>query len=469
MKKRIVDTNVLNGDQRSAFGKMVKYVNNPSDRSVYVLRGWAGTGKTFCVSLLVNYLLSELHYNKNWYRIAVTGPTNKSVRVIRRTSDIHDTRVSFQTIHKLLGLKEKITREGKQEFVKDPGFQPKISKIKLLIIDEVSMLNDDLFEKILKHRDNIKIICMGDPAQIPPVGKVDCIPFREDLAEEYNICTVDLKTIMRQKMDNPIISSSVKIRENISQSDSGVLPESIINDSGEGVEFLNLGVPEVRKKIPELIAKYFKSTKFQDDSEYSKVIAWRNKTVLTMNNLVRRVIYGEENVSSRILEGEKLILNSPYIIMGTVLFNTNDEFTVESFEIKSQKAKVNDLEIDLKYYETKVWFLDDNSTRHTETIEILHEDSEYDFQRVANILRNIAIQKKGKDKSWIAYYDFLREFADVSYAYCITAHKSQGSTYETSFVMEDDIETNWDVIERNRIKYTAYTRASKKLYVLKRF
>ena len=469
MKKRIVDTNVLNGDQRSAFGKMVKYVNNPSDRSVYVLRGWAGTGKTFCVSLLVNYLLSELHYNKNWYRIAVTGPTNKSVRVIRRTSDIHDTRVSFQTIHKLLGLKEKITREGKQEFVKDPGFQPKISKIKLLIIDEVSMLNDDLFEKILKHRDDIKIICMGDPAQIPPVGKVDCIPFREDLAEEYNICTVDLKTIMRQKMDNPIISSSVKIRENISQSDSGVLPESIINDSGEGVEFLNLGVPEVRKKIPELIAKYFKSTKFQDDSEYSKVIAWRNKTVLTMNNLVRRVIYGEENVSSRILEGEKLILNSPYIIMGTVLFNTNDEFTVESFEIKSQKAKVNDLEIDLKYYETKVWFLDDNSTRHTETIEILHEDSEYDFQRVANILRNIAIQKKGKDKSWIAYYDFLREFADVSYAYCITAHKSQGSTYETSFVMEDDIETNWDVIERNRIKYTAYTRASKKLYVLKRF
>lgn len=469
MKKRIVDTNVLNGDQRSAFGKMVRYVNNPSDRSVYVLRGWAGTGKTFCVSLLVNYLLSELHYNKNWYRIAVTGPTNKSVRVIRRTSDIHDTRVSFQTIHKLLGLKEKITREGKQEFVNDPGFQPKISKIKLLIIDEVSMLNDDLFEKILKHRDNIKIICMGDPAQIPPVGKVDCIPFREDLAEEYNICTVDLKTIMRQKMDNPIISSSVKIRNNVTEADPGIDPISIVNEVGEGIQFINLNNPIDRKSISEVVARYFKSKEFEDDSEYCKIIAWRNKTVATMNNIVRRTIYGEERISSKILEGEKLIANNPYIVMGTVVFNTNDEFTVKSFEIKTKKFRVEDVEEQIKFYEASVWFLDDNDTKQVEVIKILHQESEYEFIKLANILKRIAIQKKGKDKSWIKYYDFLRTFADVNFAYAISCHKSQGSTYNTTFVLEDDIDMNFDVIERNRIKYTAYTRASRKLYVLKRF
>ena len=469
MKKSIVDTSVLNGDQRAAFGKLVKYLNNPKDRSVYVLRGWAGTGKTFCVSLLVNYLLSELHYNKNWYRIAVTGPTNKSVRVIRRSSDISDPRVSSQTIHKLLGLKEKITKEGKQEFVNDPGFQPKISKIKLLIIDEVSMLNDDLFEKIIKHRENIKIICMGDPAQIPPVGKPDCIPFTEELAEEYGIVTIDLKTIMRQKLDNPIISSSVKIRENVRNLSVGIPAETIVNDTGEGIDFLNLGDPDTRKSIPNIIGNYFKSVDFQEDSEYAKIVAWRNKTVATMNNLVRRVIYGEDNVGDKILPGEKLIVNSPYIVMGMVLFNTNDEFTVKSFKIKHKRFKVEDLELYIKYYETKVWFLDDNNTKHQEVLEILHEDSEYEFRKIANILKNIAIQKKGKDKSWIEYYDFLREFADVSYAYCITAHKSQGSTYEVSFVMEDDIDMNWDVIERNRIKYTAYTRASKKLYVLKKF
>jgi len=51
-KTKTVDTSILNGDQRLAFGKLVNYVRNPTDRSIYVLRGWAGTGKTFCVSLL---------------------------------------------------------------------------------------------------------------------------------------------------------------------------------------------------------------------------------------------------------------------------------------------------------------------------------------------------------------------------------------------------------------------------------
>ena len=80
-----------------------------------------------------------------------------------------------------------------------------------------------------------------------------------------------------------------------------------------------------------------------------------------------------------------------------------------------------------------------------------------------------AIEKRGADKSWIQYYNFLRRYADVSFAYAITAHKSQGSTYNTTFVLEDDINMNLDVVERNRIKYTAYTRASKKVYVLRRF
>ena len=80
-----------------------------------------------------------------------------------------------------------------------------------------------------------------------------------------------------------------------------------------------------------------------------------------------------------------------------------------------------------------------------------------------------AIEKRGADKSWLHYYNFLRRYADVNYSYAITAHKSQGSTYNTTFVLEDDINMNLDVVERNRIKYTAYTRASKKVYVLRRF
>jgi exodeoxyribonuclease-5 len=466
--KPIVDISTLNGDQKKAFDELKDFIHDKNDDNIYVLKGWAGTGKTYCVSFLVRYVLDVIYPNKNWYKIAVTGPTNKSVRVIKKTTGIKNVRVAFQTIHKLLGLTERITSDGQQEFVNQGDFEPQIRKTKLLIIDEVSMLNDDLFHEILRYRSDIKIICMGDPAQIPPVGKPDCIPFRDELLEMYGIKTLELKTIMRQKGDNPIIDTSVLIRTDLENPyiETGV--ESMLNDKGEGIEFLNLNSSTIRESFNDILSSYFNSEEFKEDPEYSKIIAWR-KTVEKMNQLVRKVIYGDESIGSKILLGEKLIANNPIIEMGQILFNTNDEFTVDKFEIKKEKVRVADEEGSLKYYETGVTFLNDEEKKVTYFIDILHEDSESYFFVLANKLKKIAIEKRGKEKSWIKYYDFIRRFADVSYAYSITAHKSQGSTYTTAFVLEDDIDVNPNVIERNRIKYTAYTRSSKKLYVLKRF
>ena len=471
-----IDVDSLNVDQRRAFDKLCAFLMSPDD-SVYVIKGWAGTGKTYCVSLFVKYVLEIVYPTKNWYRIAVTGPTNKSVRVIRKTSGIRSTRVTFQTIHKLLGLKEKITMEGKQEFVNDGDFKPSINSTKLLIIDEVSMLNDDLFEKILEYRGKTKIICMGDPAQIPPVGRPDCIPFREELAESYKIKTVDLRTIMRQQEGNSIIETSVLIRSDLGRSVGLVDPVTQINPKGEGIQFLNLNLAETRKDFPKLLESYFKTEKFKNDSEYAKVIAWRNKTVSTMNDLIRNVIYGEESKRSKILAGEKLIANNPIIQEGMIILNTNDEFSVVDYVVKTDKLRFmlsknpddDPVDISLKFYDAKVVYLNDNDEEIFEDIEILHEDSEAEFKKFANVLRLRALERRGADKTWLHYYNFLRRYADVSYSYSITAHKSQGSTYNTTFVLEDDIDINLDVIERNRIKYTAYTRASKKVYVLKRF
>ena len=467
--KSIVDISTLNGDQKKSFDELKDFIYDRNDDSIYVLKGWAGTGKTYCVSFLVRYVLDVIYPNKNWYKIAVTGPTNKSVRVIKKTTGIKNPRVTFQTIHKLLGLTERITSDGQQEFVNQGDFEPQIKKTKLLIIDEVSMLNDDLFHEILRYRSDIKIICMGDPAQIPPVGKPDCIPFMDELLEMYGIKTLELKTIMRQKGDNPIIDTSVLIRTDLENPyiETGI--ESNLNDRGEGIEFLNLNSSSIRESFNDILSMYFNSEEFKEDPEYSKIIAWRNKTVEKMNQLVRKVIYGDESIGSKILLGEKLIANNPIIEMGQILFNTNDEFTVDKFEIKTEKVRVADEEGGLKYYETGVTFLNDEDKKITYFIDILHEDSESYFFVLANKLKKIAIEKKGKEKSWIKYYDFIRRFADVSYAYSITAHKSQGSTYTTAFVLEDDIDVNPNVVERNRIKYTAYTRSSKKLYVLKRF
>ena len=84
-------------------------------------------------------------------------------------------------------------------------------------------------------------------------------------------------------------------------------------------------------------------------------------------------------------------------------------------------------------------------------------------------LKAYAITKKGYDakKAWVKYYEFMRQFADVGYNYAITCHKAQGSTYKNVFIIEDDIDTNQNIFERNRIKYTAYTRPTDKLFVIK--
>jgi exodeoxyribonuclease-5 len=472
-----VDTSTLNEDQKKSFDSLVDFITDLNDDSIYVLKGWAGTGKTYTISLLVRYVLEVIQPTRLWYKVGVTGPTNKSVRVIRKATGISSSRVQFQTVHKILGLSEKITSDGQQIFVNDGDFKPQIRTVKLLIVDEVSMLNDDLFEELLKYRDKTKIIFMGDPAQIPPVGRPDCIPFRDELLEGYRIKTLNLRQIMRQKEGNPIIESSVKIRKNIGNSNSGISPENKINQIGEGVEFINLNSPESRSSFRVILEKYFKTDRFKDDPEYCKIIGWRNKTISSMNDLVRKIIYGEEALSSKILIGEKLIANSPILEKDTIIFNTNDEFTVESFEVETEdlRFKVSDhpdddpYPISLKHYEALVSYLDEDDDLVRRTIRILHEDSEPEFKKLANVLKLRAINKKGKDKSWLVYYNFLRRYADVMYGYSITAHKAQGSTYDTVFLLEDDIDVNWNIVERNRIKYTAYTRSSRKLYVIKRY
>jgi exodeoxyribonuclease-5 len=467
-ERSIFDTSRLNEDQKKVFDELRTFIAGKSE-DIYVIKGWAGTGKTYCVSLLVRYVLEVMKPNNSWYKVSVTGPTNKSVRVIKKSTGIKNPRLVFSTIHKMLGLTERITSDGRQEFVNQGDFRPPIQSVKLLIIDEVSMLSDDLFHEIIKYRDRIKIICMGDPAQIPPVGRPDCIPFRDELAEQYAVKTVSLTQIMRQKEGNPIINTSIIIRENIESDYINTGDRDILIDSGDGVQFLNLNSSQTKEQFNYILDAHFNSDNFKSDPEFCKIIAWRNKTVATMNNLVRRIIYGDKSYENKILIGEKLIANNPIIENDTILFNTNDEFCVEDFTIKQNKFKVENDFVAIKYYETGVSYLNDDDKLIKLYIDILHEDSQQDFDFIVQNLKRTAIEKKGKEKSWIKYYDFLRRYADVSYSYSITAHKSQGSTYNTTFVLEDDININIDVIERNRIKYTAYTRSSNKLFVLKRF
>jgi exodeoxyribonuclease-5 len=455
----------LNEGQTIAFNGLKDFLKDKPGIQA-ILRGFAGTGKSFLVKRLINYI----HFKYPGFKIAVTGPTNKSVRVLSKAAvSLKDMRVVYQTIHKLLGLKEVIHTDGKITF--EPAFDTKneINSFKVLIVDEVSMLDDSLFTMLQPYVNRIKIIYMGDPAQIPPVNKPDCIPFNDEKKIYFDFKEYTLTEIMRQSLDNPIIEASFKIRNNLTKRLPIEELETELNNIGNGIIRINPNKESDRNSVAGLFEKYFKCEEFEKDADHAKVIAWRNITVNKTNNIIRNIIYKDEGTVSKIMNGEKLVVKKPITDgLNIIIFTTSEELTVEEFDVASDTYQVLDGRVRLKYYDTIVSAFDIEGKEYRRNINILHEDSQTDFDKTAEALKANAVKTKGAHRSWATYYEFIRTFADVGYNYAITSHKSQGSTYANVFIIEDDLDLNRDIFERNRMKYTAYSRAAEKLFVLKR-
>jgi len=103
-------------------------------------------------------------------------------------------------------------------------------------------------------------------------------------------------------------------------------------------------------------------------------------------------------------------------------------------------------------------------------VRLIHEDSEKEYNDLlklqADYAKSLQPGSYQARSAWIDFYAFKRVFFWVRYSYSITCHKSQGSTYEIAVVMEDDIETNRNTYEKNRILYTACTRPRRDLIVI---
>ncbi len=449
----------LTNEQQAVFDDLENFIK--SQKNYFVIKGYAGTGKTF----LVDYFAEN--YTKN-YKLAITAPTHKALKVMRRNA-IGKYSAEFRTIHSLLGLKEQIDAYGNQRFVQDYKDDASVNEYDIIIIDEASMVSDELligskyntglFDYIELYET--KVIFVGDPAQIPPIGKTFSLPFDSDWIKNYSVKVGELDKIVRQAEGNPIIETTMKIRSALKRDIVLPIRKDKTDSAGHGVRFLGAGN---KKELLQLLETYFTSEDFTNDADYVKIIAWRNKTVKAFNKLVRGFLFDN---SKKIQVGEKLIANTPifhYDEMGLerILFNTNDEFMVVGYEYQSVMWQ----NVSLKVYHTTV--LDEEG--NTKYINILHEDSQDDYQVIIDyMVESAKAEKKGSYQAaqkWQDFYRFKKEFADVNYNYCITAHKSQGSTYENVFVLESDIDANRKVYERNRIKYTAFSRPSKRLFIV---
>lgn len=417
-----------NDDQVKATEAMIEFLKAPGG-GIFLLKGSAGTGKTFCVQYLRQMIKGRFIY---------TAPTNKATKVLRQTLTQETYRPQCKTIYSLLGLK--IDTSGEIKEIKTPDEDVDLSQYLAVVLDEGSMVNKMLTGIIqsVVEEQGVKFIVMGDEAQLPPVKEFK--PPLWDVADEIAELTIPMR------FDNQILNLATNLRNSIGHPVPKFHRETD-NDGDEGVWCCNSA------EFIERIQEAARLGRFSNPDD-AKAIAWRNARVVEMNMLVRGTIFEEDAAAATFLPTDRIIVTEPAIDSeDNKLAHTDDEGTVRRVEIDYHPV----------YTEMKIWVLsvdlDDNKMV---TLRTLHGDS---FKMYEQHAAHLAAEARANRRLWHLYWEFRQAFHSVRHGYALTAHRSQGSTYQAAYVDWRDILTNRNRQEAFRCLYVACTRAKKELYL----
>lgn len=420
--------NQLNVGQVEAVEAMTRFLSLPT-ATFFLLKGSAGTGKTFCIRQLITSAKG---------RFIFTAPTNKATKVLRDTLKSDSYTPECRTIYSLLGLRMEANGEIKELAV--PEDPVDLSLYKAVIVDEASMVNTTLFQFIAAaaRAQKIKFIFLGDDAQLPPVG--------ESCSAIWGLTmpSAHLTEVMRH--DNSILELATKIRNSIDHP-APRLKLNSANDGEEGIWKFDEGMFEQR------IATMASVGVFNACGE-AKIIAWRNATVDRYNKRIREILYGSEGACKPWLVGDRVILVEPAKdLENEIIATTDDEGVITRVEEDWHPV----------YGEFKVWRIsvtvDDNRPI---SLRVLHEDS---LRLHVERVEELALAARADRRRWGSFWEFKEAFHKLRHAYAITAHRSQGSTYTHTFVDWRDILINKNRPEAFRCLYVACTRPRKALYL----
>lgn len=437
----------LNEEQKHAFKNMIEYIYDPSpDLRACLLNGSAGTGKTTVVTKLI-YAVSILSPKEE---INVNAPTHKAIKLLEdKCTDVYNTgQIKFTTTHSTLNLRRIVDSNGKVKFKGRPG---SLNHLHLMVVDEVSMIEDDLFKIILDNKSHRKtrIILLGDRKQLPPVNSKDSYIFTN--AKNHNVYQMNLTKIVRQVEGNPIVKLTKLIGDNVDKLTPINLQQDI-NDSGDGVIIRSM------EQLDNILNYWVNLQEYKDNLNTLRILAWTNAMVNKLNLKVRNIMFN--NPSETYVSGERIIAREPLFNGLRQIADNSDEFTVKDINIIQLKKNVPvSLEkLDLYFYQINTLEMDYPILR-------IHEDSLPLYETKLDDLKNYCMRKQDP-KIWSKYYEMVSWNANINYSYAGTVHTSQGSTYQNAIVMLKDILNNKNFVERNKLLYTAFTRAKKKLIIV---
>ncbi|WP_338410462.1 AAA family ATPase [uncultured Flavobacterium sp.] len=440
------------------FQKIANFIINSSTNEIFVLKGFAGTGKTTVISTIVSQLINaKLKY-------LLLAPTGRAAKVISNYSH----KPAF-TIHKKIYFPKKASGGGVSFTL-----QPNKFTNTIFIVDEASMIsnvtqetklyeNGSLLDDLLSYVDsgkNCKIIFVGDTAQLPPVH-LDVSPALniDTLSLHYNknVHHIELDEVMRQEESSGILFNATELRE--------ILKSHFIDT----FKFNVLGY----KDIVRLQDGY----DIQDAINQSFSDYGLEETVFIVRSNKRANQYNEQ-IRTRILNKESEISSGDYMMVvknnyfwlqdsDAAGFIANGDI-IEVLEIRNIKELYG-----FKFATVKIRMVDYPNQIPFETILILDtiksESPSLTYEESNKLYQEVMLDYENettKYKKFIKvknneYFNALQ----VKFSYAITCHKSQGGQWNTVFIEQPYLPNG---IDRDYIRwlYTAMTRTKEKLYLI---
>ncbi len=442
--------------QSELFLLLVDFIFSEDKNSLFLLKGYAGTGKTSTISTLVNNLW------KAEKKAVLLAPTGRAAKVI----SVYSKKSAF-TIHKKIYFPKK-QHNGSIDFM----LQPNKHTNTIFIVDEASMipdrpqngkffengsLLDDLISYVYSGK-NCKLILIGDTAQLPPVKLSISPALEEDRLEiDYhkNVKKIELDEVTRQHENSGILANATVLR-------------TLIDNDNSNFQF-DLKFPDIIRledgyDIEDAIVSCYDN----DGVEDTAFIVRSNKRANQYNQQIRLNIRGQEN---EISTGDfvMVVKNNYYWLneSSEAGFIANGD-TCEILRINAIKELYG-----FRFAEVELRMIDYPNQQPFETVLILdtltsetpslsYEESNKLYEAV----REDYAHEKSKYKQLLAvkknnFFNALQ----VKFSYAITCHKSQGGQWKTIFI-EQPYLPEGPSKEYLRWLYTAVTRAKEKLYLI---
>ncbi|QCR21733.1 ATP-dependent RecD-like DNA helicase [Pontibacter sp. SGAir0037] len=442
-------------DQAKLFAKLDEFiVTKEVEKAVFLLKGYAGTGKTTVVTSLVKIL------NKFGYKYVLLAPTGRAAKVMSSYSG----KVAF-TIHK------KIYRQTANPYSEGLAFtrQPNKAESTVYIVDESSMISDeagfgengllrDLMSYVFEKKTN-KLLLIGDTAQLPPVNQSLSLSLDAGYLKHNFRCHVqeiEMKQVMRQAEQSGILMNATNLRNQLK------------NDKPE-IKLHTKGWRDIYKMTGEKLEDGLRYAYDKFGIENSIVICRSNKTANLYNQHIRRQIFFAED---EIGVGDYLmIVRNNYFWLpkdSEIGFMANGDF-VEITKI----IRYEDM-YGFRFADIRIRFVDYPDAEEQEVkimLDTLYSDApalpaDQNKKLYEEVLRDYADIKTKRERSKELKKNPYLNALQVKFAYALTCHKAQGGQWKAVFVDQGYLKEEMVNEEFARWLYTALTRSSEELFLL---